>query len=357
MAGKRKVWSTPLNTGNATADMGADRQRAFQELHDALLAVGLVQTADTGQLADFSGVTGDVPGATTVTYGYRIYRLNDSLQATSPVFLKVVFGARGGSSSGTWDVPNFGLEIGTGTDGTGNLVNSTGSYRFPNLYFNSSTATPSLVCRTGNLPSYAYSGEGLTWVMLKGGSLIFYGPGSTYIGRPGPVGGANDFPLLFFAIARPVGPDGLPKAGGAALLIPQGLGTSGTSGGFRYQAMAYTPNVWALSDGGTIRYTISPLSKAASDIASTVGGNLIVGTLHAVFDTGYEQLYGIGSVSAPAVASGDTVNVNLHGLSPIALFVPHRGVQGFNQLNSYIHNADGMLELDTPALAWEGDFV
>ncbi|HIE1750411.1 TPA: hypothetical protein ACXJUT_001928 [Pseudomonas aeruginosa] len=357
MAGKRRGWSTPITTGNTTAAMGADRQAIFQELHDALIAIGLTQTSDTGQLADFSGVTADAPGATGVNYGYRVYQLNDSLQAVSPIFLRVEYRVRGGSSSGSWDIPNFGLSIGTGTDGAGNLANASANYLVPNYYATSSAATPSAMGYTGNLPSYAYHGEGLLWVVLKGGGFRALSYGATYIGRPGTSPNSdNDFPLLFFAIARPVGPDGQPKAGGAAIVVPQSMGDAVGSSGTRYSV--YAPVVAALSSvSGASRVTRTPLNKPAADVMATAEGNLVVGTLHAKFDTGLEQLYGIGSVSAAAVSRDDTISVNLHGLDASPLFIPHRGVPGFSVLAAAFNSADGDSTIDTPALVWEGDFA
>lgn len=356
MAGKRRGWNTPLTTGDTAAAMGADRQAIFQELHDALIAIGLVQTSDTGQLADFSGVTSDIPGRTDVYYGFRIYRFNDSLQSESPVFLRVQFECRGGTSAYSWDIPNFGLRIGSGTDGAGNLINASTIRRAPNYRASSSSGTPSSMAYTGNLQSYAYHGEGLLWVMLKGGGCRAIAQYSEYIGRPGSSSPDNDFPLLFFAVARPVGMDGQPKAGGAALVTLCPYGDAIGAGGTRFNA--YAPIVEAVNySSGVLSATRMPLNKPASDVMSTSDGNLVVGTLHARFGTTLEQLYGVGSVSAASVSRDDTISVNLHGISASPLFIPHRGTPGFNVLTNFYNSLDGDSAIDTPAVIWEGDFV
>ena len=52
-------------------------------------AVGLVQTADTGQINWTTVLTPASPGLFT---GYEIWRFNDALQATAPVFFKIEYG-------------------------------------------------------------------------------------------------------------------------------------------------------------------------------------------------------------------------------------------------------------------------
>ncbi len=85
----------------------------------AIVASGLTVTSDTGQI---NWTT--VLRATTanVKQGYEVYRFNDSLQSTAPIFLRIDYGSLGnstGTNPGTW------LTVGTGTDGAGNV---TGAY-------------------------------------------------------------------------------------------------------------------------------------------------------------------------------------------------------------------------------------
>lgn len=78
----------------------------------ALAAVGLVQTADTGQI-NWTTVT--VPSAST-DGGYEIWGLNDSLQSTVPFYLKLAYG------SGNASYPRLMAGVGTGTSGAGALT-------------------------------------------------------------------------------------------------------------------------------------------------------------------------------------------------------------------------------------------
>lgn len=81
-------------------------------LHNAILAAGLVQTADTGQI-NFASIT-TLPAAGTVA-GYAIYRFNDSLQSTAPIFLRVDYA----TSTASRAAPAF--NVGKATNGAGVL--------------------------------------------------------------------------------------------------------------------------------------------------------------------------------------------------------------------------------------------
>lgn len=84
-------------------------------IHDALLAGGWVQTADTGQI---NLTTVSRPLAANTMQGYEVWRMNDTLQSTSPVFLKISYG----SGNGATNEPGVDLSLGTGSDGSGTVT-------------------------------------------------------------------------------------------------------------------------------------------------------------------------------------------------------------------------------------------
>lgn len=85
-------------------------------ISQALQAIGLVQTTDTGQI---NWATTTVTATTSSqTFGYEIYRFNDAFQSTRPVFIKVVYGTTDAGPA----YPRLGFFVGTGTDGAGNLT-------------------------------------------------------------------------------------------------------------------------------------------------------------------------------------------------------------------------------------------
>lgn len=102
--------SNPSIAFDMTSD--ATFQAWTQAIHNALLAVGLVQTTDTGQVS--FATASRAAGAQ-----YAVYRFSDSLQSTAPVYLRVGYGT--GSTTNAQIV----LSLGTGTNGAGTL---TGSY-------------------------------------------------------------------------------------------------------------------------------------------------------------------------------------------------------------------------------------
>lgn len=79
-----------------------------------LAAFGWVHTADTDQI-DWETAT--KPTGANEVRGYEMWRMNDALQATAPVFLKLEYG-----SSGGWDQPGVFVTVGQGSNGAGALV-------------------------------------------------------------------------------------------------------------------------------------------------------------------------------------------------------------------------------------------
>ena len=108
------------------------------KLSAAIQSVGLVKTADTGQI-DWNTV---VNGSTI--RGYEIFRFNDTLQATAPIFLKLEYG---GSNIAVM----FKTTVGKGTDGAGNI---TGVLHAALSISNSTQDT------TNDYVSYISSGDG-----------------------------------------------------------------------------------------------------------------------------------------------------------------------------------------------------
>lgn len=103
-------------------DTDARWRAEVQFVHDTF-ALGWVQTADTGQI---SPATTARPTASNQFVGYEMWRMDDALQATKPVFARVEYRSGGGS-------PNIfvlGITLGAGSDGSGNIV---GPFR-PILY-------------------------------------------------------------------------------------------------------------------------------------------------------------------------------------------------------------------------------
>lgn len=113
-------------------------------MHNALAAIGLVQTADTGQV---NPATVTLP-ATGAVAGYEVWRFDDAQQAAFPLFLRIEY-MRGSTGS---QPPGFYLTVGQGSNGAGTLTGV--------LISRASVTTPSTA--SGLTTSYASSdGHGL----------------------------------------------------------------------------------------------------------------------------------------------------------------------------------------------------
>lgn len=130
-----------MTTSTFTSPMDSDTDANFRawgsQISAQLAAVGLTQTADTGQInwttASISGYPGIV--------GYEIWRFNDAAQAAAPVFAKVGYGADGAAN------PHMSLTVGNATDGAGTI---TGALKSNQLGLTQSitlgNAAPSYIC-------------------------------------------------------------------------------------------------------------------------------------------------------------------------------------------------------------------
>lgn len=111
-----------------------------KEIHDGLLAVGLTQTSDTGQMSMTSLPL--VVATASTSYGYTIYQWTDAYQSTFPIYMKLEW--RNNLSSQTW---NIFATLGSGTNGSGTL---TGAYFTDTITSSSSSAsgtrTQSYIC-------------------------------------------------------------------------------------------------------------------------------------------------------------------------------------------------------------------
>jgi hypothetical protein len=81
-----------------------------QWMADTIVAQGWVRTGDTGQV-NWGGL-GAVPSAVGT---YEVYAMNDSLQATMPIVMRIDYYA-------ATNAPRIAVAIGTGSDGTGNVT-------------------------------------------------------------------------------------------------------------------------------------------------------------------------------------------------------------------------------------------
>lgn len=122
------------------------------ELSGKLSVAGLVQTSDTGQI---NWTTVSRPGTNTAG-GYEIWKFNDSLAATAPIYLKIEYGTGANAA-----YPQIWLTVGTGSNGSGTLTGATTSRN---------TVTYSGVVTSGNWASYLCVAAGFVGLCWKSGA-------------------------------------------------------------------------------------------------------------------------------------------------------------------------------------------
>ena len=177
------VMSTIQNTDDANFRLWG------KQISDQLKAVGLVQTADTGQI-NWATV---LRPALNVVAGYEIFRFPDTdpLQATAPVFIKIFYG------SGSQVVfPYLMVQTGEGSNGSGTLTGRLSS----GVSAVSRAAAP----LTASYPSYAC-----------------FKPEIGYLGFHGWIGATTTAPqsMLSFSIARPCTDAGAPTDEAVVLYV------------------------------------------------------------------------------------------------------------------------------------------
>lgn len=140
----------PIQLPAFLSDDATFRQWALG-IHNALGgACGMVQTADTGQI----NLATVLRPAVNIYAGYEIWRFNDSLQAQTPIFLKIEYGV--GSSV---DRPAFAITWGQGSNGAGTLTGSVSARR----------TSPAAASKTlgATLPLYASGADGRMWLLTN----------------------------------------------------------------------------------------------------------------------------------------------------------------------------------------------
>lgn len=222
----------------------ADFRAWCQGIHAALIAVGLVQTADTGQI----NMSTAVRGSNNAAAGYEIFRFSDALQATAPVFIKIEYGL-GPSSS--FDEPSLWVTAGSATNGAGVLSQSTARL-----------VAPQNVAKSAGVQLAMYaSGDGSRFALAYSVDLS-----STAVGHP----------HAYIAVERTRDSGGVNTADGFIASAGPGAGSS----------------AWKSAAAGTGVAAFGPCLPVSASLGTpTVGANSGVGTM--IYFLGL-AFYGIG---------------------------------------------------------------
>jgi hypothetical protein len=232
---------------------------------------GMVQTADTGQI-NWGTVT--VPVSANTVAGYEIWRFDDALQATAPIFMKIEYG-----TGATVERPSIWYTVSQSSDGAGALTGNPG-------------ARTQIYCSgyTTALTSY-FCGDNNTWV------------GAFFL---------SNTTLLFFSIERTVDASGNPTADGvmtasyrySATPQQQLVLQTGPATAQENSFGALAPSVGNGSDGTNIAvypifFTRGPFVNNGLNLLAYFNANLtagvsvsftMYGATHTFMPTGYANL-------------------------------------------------------------------
>lgn len=234
--------ATTTTAVNNTTNAGF--QAWYNEIITQLLAVGLTQTTDTGQI----GATAALPGTSTAA-GYTIWKFNDTLQSTAPLFIKLEFGT--GSAAGS---PMIWITIGTGSNGTGTLT-GTLSARVQCAGNTAPVSTSTLY-----VSRFMYSATlGILWIGDKYGAQVTVGSNGAIMG---------------FILSRSNDSTGASTGDAAYMITGCGNGASGGTGnGFMQIVSFLTSTVYpsgTASTAGQNYFTIIPFLLASNAFSSDV---------------------------------------------------------------------------------------
>lgn len=263
-----------------------------------LLAVGLTQTADTGQI---NTATVNKPAINT-SAGYAIFRFNDTAQGSSPIFMRIEFGTGSATTN-----PQMWITVGSGTNGAGTInglaldrVSVTGDVAPV------STATPYV-------------------------SRFCYNAAQGFLGMAWKLNGAAaNVNLGGFFIFRSTDSAGAPTTD-AALLITNSTSTGGSTGNAGYMQVISYVNATAYNAAAVPAWPLSSWGYVPFGVTATFFGSN--SQVFPVFQ--YTPVLGISASTAMAllaeVGMGSTVTLALIGVTTHT-FIQVGGAFGTSQI-------------------------
>lgn len=130
-------------------------------ISDALQALGVTKTADTGQI-DWATVA--TPALTNTYQGYEIRQFTDGLQATNPILIKIEYGSSGAGAG----YPCLKITVAHTSDGAGTLTGDISAIFYCPAGSGSTTAYQSFISSDGGRLNLGL------WITLAGYQCVFW---------------------------------------------------------------------------------------------------------------------------------------------------------------------------------------
>ena len=271
-----QAWATRLRH-----DSDAEFRIWGLEFNAKLAAIGLIQTADTGQI---NWTTVVRPGTAATDAGFEIWAFPDALQATAPIYLKIAYGNVNGLNS-----PRVRIQVGTGTNGAGTLTGVT-------------TALNLIHQQNGN--SFTSNNSSQSYFCFKDGQLALGWkiPEATPAITTGIAG--------FFCLSRTVDSNGQPTATGVHVFWGAGTSSSQTAS----QSLRFaSPSQAFTEQSATINCMYGFLAQV--QLNTSVGSDTQV-ALGFTWMPRMQPLISPCGVLSTELTAGTTFNATLVGTTP-----------------------------------------
>jgi hypothetical protein len=271
-------------TSSAFVSNNSNFRTVFSDLATYLAEAGLVKETVFGEI-DFTTVS--YPAAYNTFAGFQIWRFNDSLQATAPIFIKFEYGL--GDDVGS---PELRLTVGTGYSGS-TITGVASTVATRNV-----TAGGQPSVNGDSYPSYLCVNEGFFGLLWKAW------PNNT---------DAN-YTRKFFAICRTCDSTGAPTAIGAAFYAGY-AGPSGSS--IKWQCLKFSnaPAVYP-STMATLSTTacFCVVPGAVTDSTNEDGNRQAY--MHWMTTPGVSPVFGMCTILLSEIGRGSTLSLPLVGSVP-----------------------------------------
>jgi len=244
--------TTKLYTTNLDMSSDAGFRAWGVEFSAAMATIGMVQTADSGQI----NWTTVIRPAGSSNAGYEIWRFDDTNHTAAPIVIRIDYGCDNAVTR-----PRMMLTIGTGSNGSGTI---TGVLKTTTQV---SRGNSNVVSSITNYPTYMCCVDGFLGVCWKGG------------------GSDTGRAYAFFSIGRTVDDTGAPTTAGIVLNLTFANG-AGNSPGYAETwmfATGYNANSGTSSTPITNNlpcYAFIPYSLTATIIAGSPGARQIFRHYH-----------------------------------------------------------------------------
>ncbi len=290
-----------------------------QALLTNMIASGLVQTSDTGQVNPTT-ITIDTDASATGTkqeYGYLVFKFNDSLAASYPIFIKVTFCAFAFSSTAASKKQLLSVQIGFATDGAGNITG-------PSKTINETTAT-------GSFGQAVLAGPQASWCHHKEGmlALVAYRASLQFSNGADPI---VDTPLIAFVIERTRDSSGNPTGTGVYILGRGGMFTANGVTSISLATLAYALSYFPQLETSFLSPGLTNVSRfgalwAGGEFSATKSAALQVQDILAPHDGG-TTFKSVKMYVAALATPGDTADITIDGVSKRFLFAGSLGFLG-----------------------------